>query len=160
MTPDRQTLVVGFGSTLRGDDALGRIACQRLRALVDPSRVKVIDQAAPTPELAAEVAAAALAIFLDASIDGPADEVVTYHLTSSGPSSPLAHRLDTGTIVELAGRLYHRQPEAYLISFRGKSFDIKDHLLSSEAEAACGVIVQRTLEIIGQEDRNPNGADL
>jgi hydrogenase maturation protease len=151
-TAKRQTLVVGFGSTLRGDDALGRIVCQRLRSIVDSARVKVIDQTAPTPELAAEVAAATLVVFLDASADGPADEVVTRRLNATTLDHAMAHSLALGTIVELADRLYNRQPPAYLISFRGESFGISDNLLSSTAEAACGSIIQRTLELIGHED--------
>ena len=94
MANEKQALVIGFGSTLRGDDALGRIACERLRDVVDPQQVKVVDQAAPTPELAAEVAAASLVIFLDASIDGPAGEVVARRLTAADSSHAMAHSLN------------------------------------------------------------------
>lgn len=151
MSKKLQTLVIGFGSTLRGDDALGRIACERLRDVVDPRRVKVIDQAAPTPELAAEVAAAALVIFLDASVAGPAGEVVTHRLAAADPCHATAHSMNPQAIVALADRLYGHQPPAYLISFRGRSFDIGNHQLSSEAEAACALVVLRTLQLVEQE---------
>ena len=154
MSKKLQALVIGFGSTLRGDDALGRIACERLRDVVDPRRVKIIDQAAPTPELAAEIAAASLAIFLDASVDGSFDEVVTHRLASAASSHAMAHSLSPEAIVALTSRLYGHEPPAFLISMRGKAFDISDRQLSHEAEAACELVIQRTLELLEHEACN------
>ena len=150
MSHTEHILVIGLGSTLRGDDALGRIACQRLRAVVDQHRVKVIDHEAPTPELAAEIARVSLVIFVDASVDGPPDEVVARPLAASGRDQTLAHGLDLNSLVELAGRLYERRPESYLISFRGRSFDLSDQQLSDAAEKACDSIVRKTLALIDQ----------
>ncbi len=160
MPAEMQTLVIGFGNTLRGDDALGRIACQQLRTMVEARRVRVVDQAAPTPELAADVASAALVIFIDAAHDGPRDTIATRRLTSSSPRQTMAHRIDPGTLVALAGHVYRRQPPAYLISFRGRSFDLCDNRLSPEAEAACKDIIQRTLELIEREGQRADRASL
>ena len=111
MAAQSQTLVVGFGSTLRGDDALGRIACQRLRTVVDPERVKVIDQTAPTPELAAEVALATRVIFLDASANGPTDEVVTCPLAATGLDYAMAHNLiELARLLPLPGPVWGPYP--------------------------------------------------
>jgi hydrogenase maturation protease len=148
MIMNPQTLVVGLGNTLRGDDALGRIAAERLRPAVDPNQVKVIDQCAPTPELAAEMSAVALVIFLDASADGPADRVVTRRLTESAAADSLAHRVDLGGLLGLARRLYGHAPEAYAVTFRGRSFDFSDTQLSQEAEAASHVLVREALRLI------------
>lgn len=143
-----QVLVVGLGNTLRGDDALGRIACDRLRLAVDPHEVKVIDQCAPTPELAAEMSAVALVIFLDASVDGPADQVVTRRLTECAAADSLAHRVDLGGLLGLTRRLYGHVPEAFAITFRGRTFDFSDCRLSPEAEAASHGLVQESLRLI------------
>ena len=150
MSEDKHILVIGFGNTLRGDDALGRVACERLRSLVDPKSVKIIDQQAPTPELAAKVAAAASVIFLDASVDGPEDSVVTRRLPVTEHGQSTAHSLDVRTVLGLAHHLYDRQPTAFLVSFRGKSFGLSDKM-TPDALAACDAIVEQTLELVRPE---------
>lgn len=157
MDHQEKALVIGLGNTLRGDDALGRIASERLRLAVDSERVKVIDQCAPTPELAAEIAAASLVLFLDASADGPTDRIVTRRLSASDALEAMAHRLDPCRLIGLARHLYGRVPEAFAITFRGRSFEFNDHRLSREAEAACDSIVQATLQLIGVRDLAPAG---
>lgn len=64
----------------------------------------------------------------------------------------MAHSLDAQSIVALADRLYGHRPPAYLISSRGRSFDISDYRLTREVGAACEQIVQRTLDILTQEN--------
>ena len=39
---DRPVLVLGYGNPLRGDDAVGWYAAQRLAEVVDPQRVTVL----------------------------------------------------------------------------------------------------------------------
>ena len=141
-------LVIGFGNTLRGDDALGRIACQRLREHIDANRVTVIDQTAPTPELAVDVAKASLVIFLDASEDGPVDQIVTRVVDVSEVATVMAHRLGPSEILALAAHLYESSPPAYVISFQGKTFELSDNQLTAEADVACRQIVQCALELI------------
>lgn len=148
MNMNPPVLVIGLGNTLRGDDALGRVAADLVRAAVDPRRVKVIDQCAPTPELAADMAAASLVIFLDASADGPADRVVTRRLTECDPSDSLAHRIGLGGLLGLARRLYGHAPEAYAVTFRGRSFALSDNQLSPEAEAASHLLAEEALRLI------------
>ncbi len=141
-------LIVGLGNTLRGDDALGRIAAERTRLHVDPQHVKVIDQVALTPELAAEVADASLAIFLDASVDGPEEHVLTRKLDAQETIAPSAHQLSAPAVMHLARHLYHRAPAAYAITFRARSLNFSDNCLSPAAEQACQAVVNETLAII------------
>ena len=95
MNQHQKTLIIGIGNTLRGDDALGRIAAERVLDAVDSQKVRVISQCALTPELAAEIAEVALVIFLDASADGPSDQILTRRLTATDAHEPMAHRGDT-----------------------------------------------------------------
>lgn len=150
-TADAQILIIGFGSTLRGDDALGRVACERLRALLPSPRVKVIDQTAPTPELAAQIAEARLVVFLDASVDGTPDTVVVRPTTRKMAQQGFAHSMTPAMLIELAEHLYAVRPRGYIVSFRGKSFEINGGGLSNEADAACDDMVRQTLQIIGRE---------
>ncbi|MCA9265088.1 MAG: hydrogenase maturation protease, partial [Planctomycetales bacterium] len=98
----RPILVIGLGNTLRGDDALGRLAAERLRQRVDPQRVAVIDLISPTPELAAEIAGADLVVFLDASIIGPVRQVVVQRLKAQDNDESLMHQCQPASLVRLA----------------------------------------------------------
>lgn len=145
-------LVIGLGNTLRGDDALGRIAAERVRSVADPEKISVIDRCSPTPELAAELCQVALAVFLDASVDGPADHPIVRRLERRDSGDPLGHRLDLGTLLDLSHQLYGHAPEAFAITFRGNSFDYSDRRLTSEAEAAVDQIVEQTLRLVDESD--------
>ena len=142
-------LVIGLGNTLCGDDALGRIASERVQALVDSRQVRVISQCSLTPELAAAMAEVSLVIFLDAAADGPADRIATQQLAATDPLDPITHRLDADALLGLTGHLYGHIPESFAITFRGASFGYSDQQLSPEACAACDLLVQETLRLIG-----------
>lgn len=149
-----RTLIVGIGNTLRGDDALGRIAAGRLRQLIDDNDVRILDRCLPTPELAAEFSEVARVIFLDASVDGPADQVVTRRVEATNTPEATGHRLDVGTLLCWSEQLYGHAPQAYAITFRGRSFDFNDCCLTSEAESALEQIVQQTLRLLGSASRS------
>ncbi len=142
------TLVIGLGNTLRGDDALGRIAAARVRQAVDRQAVKVIDCCSPTPELALELSQVTRAVFLDASIEGPADQVVVQRLAEGNLVEASGHRLDLGTLLSLSRRLYGHAPEAFAITFRGQTFQFSDQRLTPAAEAAVETIVAETLGLV------------
>ena len=144
-----KTLVIGLGNTLRGDDALGRIAAERVRLAARPHDVKVIDRCSPTPELAMELSEVSRVVFLDASVDGPTDQVVTRRLNECKVSESLGHRLDIGTLLNLSRQLYGHAPEAFAITFRGRTFEFSDRRLTPEAEAAVEQIVEKTLRLVG-----------
>ena len=131
MGTQTQILIIGLGNTLRGDDAVGRIAAQRVRCELSTPEIRVIDQVGPTPELAAEIAAASLVVFIDASLDGPSDRVMTRRLAASGTDDALAHQLAPAGLLRLAEQLYDRAPEAYAVTIQGQSFDFDDCRLSS-----------------------------
>ncbi len=143
-----QVLVIGLGNTLRGDDALGQIAAERISAVVDTSQVKVISQCAPTPELAAELARVSTVIFLDASADGPADEVCVQRVEETDDVEVLSHRFDAVALLGLSRRLYGHAPETFAMTIRGRSFDLRDHELTAEVDAACDRLVEKALQLI------------
>ena len=151
----QQVLIIGLGNTLRGDDALGRIAAERLRQQVDPAEVRVIDQCAPTPELAAEMSSASLVIFLDASVDGPVDEVITRHLQPPANLDATSHQLGPSGLLALSGHLYGCTPETFAVTFRGQTFDFEDCRLSPAVEQACQSVIEQTLQLIETHRHEP-----
>lgn len=158
MQPTPQIVVIGLGNTLRGDDAVGRLAAQRVRRATNPGRVRVIDQVAITPELAAEIAGASLAIFLDASVDGPPDRVQTTRITPREPAPSMAHRLDVHGVAYLAEQLYGKSPEVLAITFRGQDFAVSDQQLSPAAATGLEELVSETLCVIAS--RCPTAAEV
>ncbi|PAY15535.1 hydrogenase maturation protease [Rhodopirellula sp. SM50] len=141
-------LVIGLGNTLRGDDALGAIAAERVRQVVDPQAVRVINRCEPTPDLALELSETGRAVFLDASIEGPADRVLVRRLQETNAAEALGHQLSLGTLLSLTRRLYGDVPEAFAITFRGRTFELSDRCLTPEAGSAVAAMVAETLRVI------------
>jgi hydrogenase maturation protease len=134
---DGRVLVVGYGNTLRGDDAFGPIVAERLRALVAPDRVLVIACHQLTPELAADVAACQQVIFIDASAASPPGELVCRTLDAGDASAAgLVHSLGPDHLLVLARLIYGRAPPATLVTAGGANFELGDHRLSPLVAAA------------------------
>lgn len=69
-----KAIIVGFGNTLRGDDGLGQ-AVAAVLAAAPPEGADVLACHQLTPELAEQLAAAALAVFVDAAAGAPAGSI-------------------------------------------------------------------------------------
>ena len=63
-----RTLVIGYGSPIRGDDAIGPLAADALAAAPLPPGWRVLSRHVLTAELAEDLAAVDRVIFLDASV--------------------------------------------------------------------------------------------
>ena len=148
MKPAPDVLVVGLGNTLRGDDALGRIVADRVRNKSDPSRVKVISQVALTPELAEEFSRVDLVVILDASIDGPTNQIQIHELAATELIDSMAHRIDARSLLGLSNHLYGHAPKAVTVTIGGEAFEFRDQQLISVASEACDAMVQETLDLI------------
>jgi hydrogenase maturation protease len=116
-----RALIVGYGNPLRGDDALGLLAADRLRALLPEVAILTCHQLAP--ELAATLAECDAAIFLDATAEGtPGTVAVTRLAPQSSSAASLTHHVSPQTLLELAQTLYGHTPRALLVTGAGESF--------------------------------------
>ena len=77
-------LLIGYGNELRGDDAIGRMAVERLHPLLPDSELASCHQL--TPELAHSLAGCAVAIFVDATCDGAPNPIALSVSKVSGSS--------------------------------------------------------------------------
>ena len=77
-----KVLVIGYGNSIRGDDAFGPLVAERLEQTLQADRVEVLSRHLLTPELAADVRDASLVIFIDASSDGPVGQTVCRRITA------------------------------------------------------------------------------
>ncbi len=135
MTP--KTLIIGYGSPIRGDDAIGPLAADALAAGPLPLGVEVISRHILTAELVEDIAAVDRVIFLDATVEGEPGEVRVRRLEADASAiSTMAHFLDPRELLAWCQTLYQHEPAAYLISAAGTSFDYANYSLSPTATAA------------------------
>lgn len=140
-----ETLVVGIGNDLRGDDAAGPLAAA---SVAGRPGVRVITVHQLTPELSADLAAAARVVFVDAEVGiqeaiarrvGPADHAgaTTHHETPQG-------------LLALAEEVFGRAPKAWVIGIPAERFDVGAGLSES---AAAGV--GQAVELLGDLVADP-----
>lgn len=115
-------LIIGYGNTLRGDDAAGVLVAEAIEALgLDGVEVLVRHQL--TPEISEKVAAMESVIFIDAgeANERPAEvrEIV------EGTGAPVfGHVIDPRAILALARRLFGQSPRAWLVTIDARSFEL------------------------------------
>jgi hydrogenase maturation protease len=125
-------LIVGFGNSLRGDDAAGLLAAGRLAGCgFDAVAVCQL-----TPELAQRIAAARRVVFLDAHAGMAAGEVAVERIEpAEGAPGALEHFAAPARLLRLARDAYGAAPEAWLVSMGGRDFGLGERL-SPEAKQA------------------------
>ena len=149
-----KTVIIGYGSPIRGDDAIGPLVADRLMEQLDSPEIAVYSYHVLTAEMIEDLAGAELVVFLDASVDGPVGEVCCRRLESvTEMASSMAHFLSPAELLGWLEALYGRRPEAYLVSVRGVSFDYAHYQLSEPIAAAVEPMIRRVHEIIGGSAR-------
>ena len=109
-----ELLVIGYGNTLRSDDAVGQVVAQRL----EEQRlhgVRVISRHLLTPELAEPISQARKVVFVDASLER-ASKVQTRSLAAAESSQILAHTADPRTLLALARDVFGHAPQAWWVT--------------------------------------------
>jgi hydrogenase maturation protease len=137
-----KVLVIGFGNPLRSDDSFGIQAVEKLKQAVGGTDIEFVECQQLTPELAESVAKVDLALFVDADMDGIAGSIHSRRvLPSNRPNGEtLVHHLDPSTLLGLSERIFHRVPEAMLMTVTGECFGYGSQLSSEVAKALPGVV--------------------
>ncbi len=126
-------LIIGYGSPIRGDDAIGPMAADRLEGDTLPAGVRVISRHILTADLVPDIVDSARVIFIDAAADGVPGEIRCRRLRPDGSKmSTMAHFLDPEELLAWTSALYGAQPEAYLVTVAGSDFEFS-HFDLSEA---------------------------
>ena len=138
-------LIIGYGSPLRGDDAAGPIAAERLAAL--GYAALVVHQL--TPELAHPISGARIVFFLDADTMVAPGEVsmrpISVGAESAWAGEPLEHHVTPAGLLQLASVAYHAHPEALVVGLGGASFEEGDQI-SPAAERAIASAVEAVMQ--------------
>jgi hydrogenase maturation protease len=136
-TEGRKVLIIGYGSPIRGDDAIGPLVADRLQAEGLPTGVEVVSRHILTAELVADLVEHDRVVFLDAAVDGTPGEVRCRSLAPDASAmSTMAHFLDPRELLAWCETLYEKVPETFLVSACGSSFDYSNYVLTPTAEAA------------------------
>jgi hydrogenase maturation protease len=146
-----RVLIIGYGSPIRGDDAIGPLVADRLIDTIDSDRVVVHSRHILTAELVGDVAEAGLVIFLDASVEGVPGEVRCRPLAPDPDASiSMAHFLDPRELLAWVAALYGKAPPAYLITATAQTFDYAGYELSPIADAAMQPMIDWTHRLIAE----------
>jgi hydrogenase maturation protease len=135
-----ELLIIGFGSSMRGDDAAGPHAARLLAQ--QGYRTKDVHQL--TPELAEDIASAREVVFLDAHSELAPGQIAIERLTSRpNATAPLEHSASPAGLLRLTRRAYGAEPMAWLIGMGGSDFELSDRLTP-----AAEIAVERAIEEI------------
>lgn len=113
-------LVIGYGNTLRQDDAAGPLVAERIGTL-GISGVRAIACPLLAPELAAEMAEAVSVVFVDATTDATR-EVELVPLAPGDSGRVATHALTPQTLLALAREVYGSAPSAWLLKVPAEDF--------------------------------------
>jgi hydrogenase maturation protease len=149
-----RVLVIGCGNPLRGDDGLGPRAAELLLADPPPA-TRIVSCHQLLPEMTEMLSAAALAIVIDACVEGPAGTIrcqpVSLPPGDAGDPSPkpslLGHHLELASLLHLAQTFFGHAPAAMTLSVGAGSFDFSEEL-SGPVAASLPLLLDRIRRII------------
>ncbi len=131
------SLVIGYGSPLRGDDRAGPVAAEQLAAL--GYRARAVAQL--TPELAAEISGFRRVIFLDASAGIEPGEVAVRPLQPEDRmAGPFEHHSTPSGLLQLAADCYGWHGQAFLIAIGCREFGLSEECSEAARRAIAGAI--------------------
>ncbi|MBK8988144.1 MAG: hydrogenase maturation protease [Chloroflexi bacterium] len=166
MVGGMETLLIGYGNPLRGDDGVGWRVIEEINhfqssivngqwggpltphsALRTPQLIAVHQL---LPELAEPISEAELVIFVDASVEGEPGAVQVQAVTPR-PQQPgaFSHHFDPAGLLAYAGEVYGRCPPAYLVTVTAVSLGYAE-ILSPTVAAALPEVLAEIQSLISQ----------
>jgi hydrogenase maturation protease len=115
--------VIGYGSDLRGDDAVGRMAAEQVEAWALPD-VEVISTHQLLPELAMTIAGAGRVIFIDAHPAELGATVSVREVFARAEASSMGHTGSPASLLALAETLYESKARAWLVTIPAQCFEL------------------------------------
>jgi len=129
----KKVLVIGYGNTLRGDDAAG-ICAAELMAKRRPE-IECVCMHQLMPEMAEQIAESDTVFFFDADVN-----VTQSNVRLVAPSiemdQPRTHFISPESLLRLSQQLYQRMPsKAYVIGIPASQFEFSEELSESTKKA-------------------------
>jgi hydrogenase maturation protease len=119
-----ETLMIGYGNSLRSDDGAGQAVAEAIADRSLPG-VRVLSVHQLTPDLAADMATVDRVFFVDAVpwADDAPPRVQIQSIDPHPPNNSLGHHCDPGSILALSGLLFHHIPDAYWVLIPALNFE-------------------------------------
>jgi hydrogenase maturation protease len=128
-----KVLVIGYGNTLRGDDAAG-IRAAELIARQHPE-IECVYVHQLMPELAEQIAESDIVFFIDADVNvkQPKMRLITPGVEENQPRS---HFISPESLLQLSRKLYQRIPsKTYVIGIPASQFEFSEELSEATNKA-------------------------
>jgi hydrogenase maturation protease len=148
----RKALVIGYGNTLRGDDAVGQVVARALAGEAAIEGAEVIACHQLMPELAECIGVADLVVFIDAAGDLQPGTILVTTVQAAPLSSGLEHHVDPRMLLFMTAKLYGRTPDAFLVKVGAASFDLGEGL-SAAVSAALPEVVATVRQLVLDQAR-------
>jgi hydrogenase maturation protease len=149
-----RALIIGYGNSVRGDDAFGWHAAEHLASLVEfraNPGVRILTVHQLMPELAEEISGAELIIFFDSKAPSAEDSPGMVHCEEihAEPTPPQhrGHRLTPANALAYARAFYDANPRAFVLSVTAATFAYGAPL-TPEVEATIPMLARWTRERI------------
>jgi hydrogenase maturation protease len=120
----KQTLIIGYGNTLRSDDGAGQWVANQVKEW-NLTNVRSLSCHQLTPELADEIRQATQVIFVDV-IAIAANTVATLEIKPIQPAETppsIGHSSDPNGLLALTQAIYHYSPQAWWLLIPAINFD-------------------------------------
>jgi hydrogenase maturation protease len=145
-----EVLIIGYGNPLRGDDAVGWQAAERLRECLPDERIEIVTSHQLTPEMADPISRAHMVIFIDADCDNREGEIAFRTVEADRSASELfSHQLTPEVLLGVACRLYGGSAKGVLISMGVGSFEYGAEL-SEAVRTALPALLERVQKVCGE----------
>jgi hydrogenase maturation protease len=126
-------LLIGYGSPLRSDDAVGQRIAETIATWGMPN-VESIAVHQLTPELIEKLAHTDVAIFVDAYPASSWQAVQVRPLPSASAGVSLGHWCEPQTLLSMTQALYGCQPSSWQVMVPGANFQLGDELSAIAAQ--------------------------
>lgn len=129
-----ETLIIGYGNPLRGDDGAGCHAAHELKRIFhDDPDVEVIAAQQLTPEMAEDVARSKFILFIDAALGDRPGAIRQMRVAPEPGPAGFTHHLTPSSLLSAAEQLYGDAPMAMVVTLAGWSFELGDKLSAGVA---------------------------
>ena len=136
--PPVETLVIGYGNTLRADDGAGPAVIEKLTSILPrrlAQKVQLISCGQLTPELAVDIAPCQRIIFIDASMALPAGSISINPVQEECGAVRMGHYSTPGTVLAMARSAFGAHPHAWVAAIGCQRVEISDKLTPRVATA-------------------------
>ncbi|ANV89357.1 hydrogenase maturation protease [Picosynechococcus sp. PCC 8807] len=114
----KQTLIIGYGNTLRSDDGAGQTVA---KAFFDQENIMAIATHQLTPELVEDLVQVEQVYFIDAA---PVETVTIKPIKRRDNEHNFGHFIDPKSLLNLAQEIYHYVPDAYFVLIPARNFEL------------------------------------